>query len=64
LIAVCSLLVCIHRNKEITGRITNSDRVAINYFNGDGKMNTVVAGSIVRDGKRIYHFFQQKGKPL
>lgn len=44
---------CKNPNTKIKERISNSDSVAINYFKGDGTMDTVVAVKIVRDKKMI-----------
>ena len=44
---------CNRENKELKQRITNADSVAINYFKGDGTMDTVVAVKIVRDKQKI-----------
>ena len=44
---------CKRPNTKIKERISNSDSVAINYFKGDGTMDTVVAVKIVRDKKMI-----------
>jgi hypothetical protein len=53
LTAVCALMACNHPNKEIEERIANSDSMAINYFKGDGTMDTVVAVKIIRDKLKI-----------
>ena len=50
---VCSLMACNHANKEIQDHITKSDSLAINYFRGDGTMDTVVAIKIIRDKQII-----------
>ena len=44
---------CDSSNEKIKERIINSDSVAINYFKGDGSMDTVVAVKITRDKKII-----------
>ncbi len=44
---------CTHSNEAINQRISNSDSVAINYFKGDGTMDTVVAVTIIRDQQTI-----------
>ena len=44
---------CSHSNDAISKRISNSDSVAINYFKGDGTMDTVVAVTIIRDQQII-----------
>ncbi len=47
------LSACNWGNEKIKERITNSDSVAINYFKGDGSIDTVVAVKIIRDKKAI-----------
>jgi hypothetical protein len=49
----CLLMACNHSNREIKEHITNSDSLAINYFGGDGSMDTVVAVKIIRDKQII-----------
>ena len=44
---------CKNPNTKIKERISNSDSIAINYFKGDGTMDTVVSVKIVRDKKMI-----------
>jgi hypothetical protein len=44
---------CTHSNDAINQRISNSDSVAINYFKGDGTMDTVMAVTIIRDQQII-----------
>lgn len=51
--AACILPACNRTNKQIQERIVNSDSVAINYFKGDGTMDTVVAIKIVRDKQKV-----------
>lgn len=50
---VCTLMACNHPNKEIKEQIIGSDSLAINYFKGDGSMDTVVAIRIIRDKQKI-----------
>ena len=47
------LVSCNHSNEPIKERISQSDSVAINYFKGDGTMDTVVAIKIIRDQQII-----------
>ncbi len=47
------LISCKKSNTKIKERIINADSVAINFFKGDGSMDTVVAVRIVRDKKTI-----------
>ncbi len=44
---------CKPSNKELQGRLINSDSVAINYFRGDGKIDTVLSVKIIRDKQKI-----------
>ncbi|MES2429941.1 MAG: hypothetical protein V4556_03330 [Bacteroidota bacterium] len=52
-VAVFFLLSCNHENKKIKEIISGSDSVAINYFKGDGRMDSVVAVKIISDKKII-----------
>ena len=53
LISAFLLFSCNRANTEITERIAGADSMAINYFSGDGTMDTVVAVVIIRDAKKI-----------
>lgn len=55
LILIFSLFVisCRHQHKELGQQLANADSVAINYFKGDGSMDTVVAVKIVRDSNTV-----------
>ena len=44
---------CNRPNTKIKERTSNADSIAINFFKGDGKMDTVVAVKIVHDKKLI-----------
>jgi hypothetical protein len=50
---VIFLSACNKTGKQLKKKIVNADSVAINYFKGDGTMDTVVAVRIVRDKKVI-----------
>ena len=50
---VFALSSCGKSNTEIKKRIANSDSVAINYFKGDGTMDTVVTIKIIRDKQQV-----------
>lgn len=52
-IAMLMLVSCNHSNKELKERISHSDSMAINYFKGDGTMDTVVAVKIIRDSSKM-----------
>ncbi len=47
---------CNRENKKIKEKLSNADSIAINYFKGDGTMDTVMAVKIVRDKKLIEEF--------
>ena len=47
------LTACNSINKKIKEKISNADSIVINYFKGDGSMDTVIAVKIVRDKKQI-----------
>ena len=49
---------CDQSNEEIKERIIDSDSVAINYFRGDGNLDTVVAVKIIRDSGKIAQLAQ------
>jgi hypothetical protein len=44
---------CDQTAKQLKEKIANADSVAINYFKGDGTMDTVVAVKIIKDKKLI-----------
>ncbi len=48
---IIALTSCNSTNIQIKERISNADSVAINYFKGDGTMDTVIAVKIVSDKK-------------
>lgn len=56
------LMSCNHPNKEIKNRISDSDSLAINYFKGDGSMDTVVSIRIIRDKQKINQLAAAIGK--
>jgi uncharacterized lipoprotein NlpE involved in copper resistance len=47
------LVGCNNTNEELKKQISNSDSVAINFFRGDGTMDTVIEVKIIRDKKNI-----------
>jgi hypothetical protein len=50
----CSLFTaCKQSNQEIKERIITADSVAVNFFPGDGSMDTVIAVKIIRDKQQI-----------
>ncbi|UEG50460.1 hypothetical protein LK994_03090 [Ferruginibacter lapsinanis] len=53
LLIICCLVACKRTNSKLKEQIIASDSVAINYFTGDGKMDTVTAVKIISDKKII-----------
>lgn len=51
--AVFFLSACNKNGKALKEKIVNADSVAINFFKGDGTMDTVVAVKIVRDKSSV-----------
>ena len=52
LIIFCAAVLffsCKHSNKELKERLTQADSAAVNYFKGDGSMDTVVLVKIIKD---------------
>ncbi len=52
-ILIFIFISCNKTDKQLKERIANADSVAINYFKGDGTMDTVVAVKIIRDKQRM-----------
>ncbi len=55
---ICSLtllvlLSCNNTNKAFTEKVKDADSVAINYFKGDGSMDSVVAVKIIKDKQQL-----------
>lgn len=53
IISIFIVTSCRYTNKELKEHIINTDSIAINYFPGDGTMDTVVAVKIIREKKNI-----------
>jgi hypothetical protein len=47
------LISCSHDNKKLKETLIAADSAAINYFQGNGSMDTVVTVRIIRDKKNI-----------
>lgn len=47
------IAACNSRNRTVYEQINQSDSIAINFFKGDGTMDTVVTVRIVRDSSTI-----------
>lgn len=52
-IAIMILCSCNNTNTAFIEKVKDADSVAINYFKGDGSMDTVVAVKIIRDKQQI-----------
>lgn len=64
---VLIILSCNQSNELIKEQIIHSDSVAINYFKGDGTMDTVVAVKIIKDPKiinQLADFVAQKNSKM
>ena len=53
LLSVLFLTACNRPNNKLKEIVTTADSVAINYFKGDGTMDTVVKVKIVKDSQVI-----------
>ena len=53
LVLFSTLTACRQANEELRERIINSDSIAINYFTGDGSMDSVISVKIIRDKQSI-----------
>ena len=51
--AVFSITACKQPNEPLKERIASADSVAVNYYSGDGTMDTVVAVRIIRNKQQI-----------
>ncbi len=47
------LCACNTTHKKLHEKIAGTDSIAINYFKGDGSMDTVLAVKIIRDKKEV-----------
>jgi hypothetical protein len=48
-----ALVACNNTNKAFLEKVAEADSVAINYYRGDGRMDTVVAVKILKDKQQI-----------
>lgn len=55
ILIICSIIFisCKQSVPQLTEKITNADSMAINYFKGDGTMDTVVAVKIIADKNKL-----------
>ena len=51
--AIFSLTACKQPNEPLKQRIAAADSVAVNYYSGDGTMDTVIAVRIIRNKQQI-----------
>jgi hypothetical protein len=59
-----ALAACNNTNKAFIEKVADADSIAINYYTGDGRMDTVVAVKILKDKQQIAqlsHFIGAKG---
>ena len=49
ILAAVLFFSCNHSNKELKERLTLTDSAVINYFKGDGTMDTVITVKIIKD---------------
>lgn len=56
-----ALFACNNTNKAFIEKVADADSIAINYYTGDGKMDTVVAVKVLRDKERITQLTQLIG---
>ena len=59
LVLISIFSACNKTNDAIKTRIENADSVAINYFKGDGSMDTVVAIKIISDKEVLAQLVSQ-----
>ena len=52
-ILILLTISCNKTGKQLKERIANADSAAINYFKGDGTMDTVVSVKIIRDKQTL-----------
>jgi len=60
--AILFLAACNTPNTKIKEHISDADSVAINYFKGDGTMDSVTTVKIIRDKKTIVQLAELIGK--
>ncbi|MDO9376523.1 MAG: hypothetical protein Q7T76_19010 [Ferruginibacter sp.] len=44
---------CSHTDKQLKERIISADSIAVNFFSGDGSMDTVIGVKIIRDRQQV-----------
>src|SRR5262245_60074955 len=55
LMVAASFVACNKSNKAFIDKVANADSVAINYFTGDGRVDSVVAVRVIKDKQQIAH---------
>lgn len=53
ILSLLAITSCKRTDTKLKERISGSDSVAINFFKGDGTMDTVIAVKIIRDKEQI-----------
>jgi hypothetical protein len=56
LFLVAVIFSCNNTNTAFVEKVKDADSIAINYFKGDGSMDTVVAVKIIRDKQQLEKF--------
>lgn len=62
LLLVLVLFACNNTNKAFIEKVTDADSVAINYYTGNGRMDTVVAVKVLRSKEQMAQLTQFIGK--
>lgn len=62
LLLALALFACNNTNKVFIEKVTDADSVAINYYTGDGRMDTVVAVKVLRSKEQMAQLTQFIGK--
>ncbi len=58
LLLALALFACNNTNKAFIEKVTDADSVAINYYTGDGRMDTVVAVKVLRSKEQMAQLTQ------
>jgi hypothetical protein len=56
-----SFISCTQSVTQLSAKIADSDSMAINYFKGDGSMDTVIAVKIIRNKEQINQLVKMAG---
>ena len=61
LIIIILFTSCKNAVTQLTAKVVDSDSMAINYFKGDGSMDTVVAVKIIRNKSQVNQLAKMAG---